>query len=257
MATADSTELDHSDEQATDTDSVRTLSDINPACKCSRVTEEARVSVRRSLQYLPDTDDVDTEGPFDWPDWNTLESTVFECKGCYETFETEQEAVDHLLDQNRRSRRLYELPGVPNVHPNPVVDAEPLKLSEADTFEVNGHTVRGRKNAPYTVIELLDSVGYFIATARTGYSLPEGASLEEWDPLNRGRLTFPTGKPRFKIELLRKVIATISSRCRASEFSVAHLTLYDRGAEPFLVTGYGQAFLIAPMIDSSTYHPSP
>lgn len=254
MATPATAVSDRTDEQATDTTTFQTLSDINPGSDCLSVSEKVRVSASRLLQFNPEKGEVFTDAPFSRPDWGSADSGVYRCVGCGDEFKDEETAVAHLLDQNRRSRRFFELPGVLRAHSSPSLDAEPLTFGPNETVEtIEGKTVRGRSNADGTAMHLFEPVDYFLATAREEYELPEETSLEEWDPLTSGgRLTFPSGHPRFDPEIFAQAVSTFASWA-GSRFSVGSLTLYDRGERAFLLTGYGNDVLIAPRINHATH----
>jgi hypothetical protein len=153
------------------------------------------------------------------------------CCTCGEEFESEAAAKAHLREQ------AVQGPPVPNADaPNPISWQDEV-TNECDGF-VQLRLGRGRSTG-----KVVDGQEYLVAVSRATYMPPAGFRFDAWEPLESGRLTFPSGRPLFSARLLSRALATLVDGHR---YSPERYTLYYLGEDGMLLEGPTDAILVAP-----------
>ena len=153
------------------------------------------------------------------------------CCTCGEEFESEAAAKTHLREQ------AVQGPPVPNADaPTPFSWQEEV-TDECDGF-VQLRLGRGRSTG-----KVVDGQEYLVAISRATYTPPAGFRFDAWEPLESGRLTFPSGRPLFSARLLSRALATLVDGHR---YSTERYTLYYLGEDGMLLEGPTDAILVAP-----------
>ena len=158
------------------------------------------------------------------------EDEEFRCT-CGEEFESEAAAKTHLREQ------AVQGPPVPNADaPTPISWQE-------EVTDVFGGLVQIRLGRGRSTGKVVDGQEYLVAVSRSTYTPPAGFRFDAWEPLESGRLTFPSGRPLFSARLLSRALAAVVDGHR---YSPERYTLYFLGDDGMLLEGPADAVLIAP-----------
>ncbi|MFC6977132.1 hypothetical protein ACFQL1_24200 [Halomicroarcula sp. GCM10025709] len=153
------------------------------------------------------------------------------CCTCGEEFESEAAAKTHLREQAAQG------PPVPTADAPTPISWQKEVTDECDGF-VQLHLGRGRSTG-----KVVDGQEYLVAVSRATYTPPAGFRFDAWEPLESGRLTFPSGRPLFSARLLSRALATLVDGHR---YTPERYTLYFLGGDGMLLEGPDSAVLVAP-----------
>jgi len=236
---------DQTDASSTNqTKKVETLDAKAPRFKC-RVLTVATVDVAKSIRVDQQDGNIYESDGFGRPDWESLSVAYHFCTECEEEFEDKEKAKSHLKNRYNRWQAKYQLPGIPESTTEHISGSMTFNEEPAERT-IDSIPVVAAENEENTAALIKEGVGALIGTSRRSYSIPANFDFTEWEPLNGGKLTHPSGTNRIQKELLKRAIDYLATPYN-HPYNPSNFTLYDRGDAAFLLVANGEAIAIAPI----------